>query len=433
MLQRRLLLLLIPCLLVGTMIPVRAGEEWQSRVIGPERSVESIAADSYGRWLVAGSKNDTRLWNLKANDPLAKCTVLRGSPGPISSDGQWLVTMANQQVIWVWNLKTDDPSEEGLEVARCEAIWKSLLGVAIGPNKRWLVTLGGDKVMRLWDLKANGETARPRILMERQGGFIFSTPDGRWLTTGSPAGKVGVWDLAADDPVSKAIVQQIKRERGYAGPQGISPDGRWLVTADPNRRLWDLRAKEPFARHVAEFGGTENVRSLDFSPDCLWLVTGGDDGETRVYDLKKTDPWPKPRELGGHAKDSGVGEVRFTPNGRWLVTGGRNETARLWEMKATGFSPKSVILGGHKGWVEFLSVSPDSRWLVTGASVPNQEFDGAARLWDLKSADPSDVRAVLGGHGGALQDAIFSSDGRWLVTRASDQTARLWDLKAANR
>jgi hypothetical protein len=136
--------------------------------------------------------------------------------------------------------------------------------------------------------------------------------------------------------------------------------------------------------------------------------------------------------LGGHAKDSGVGEVRLTPDGRWLVTGGRDETARLWEMKITGDSPMSVVLRGHKGWVEFLSVSPDSRWLVTGAYIPNQEFDGAVRLWDLKAADPSGVRAVLGGHGGALQDSIFSSDGRWLVTRASDQTARLWDLKAAN-
>jgi WD40 repeat protein len=241
-----------------------------------------------------------------------------------------------------------------------------------------------------------------------------------------------VWDLAADDPVSKALVQQIKKDKGYAGPQGISPDGRWLVTADPNRRLWDLRAKEPFARHVAEFGGTDHVRSLDFSPDSRWLVTGGDDGETRLYDLKKTDPWPRPRGLGGHAKDSGVGEVQFTPNGRWLVTGGRDETALLWEMKAIVESPKSVALRGHKDWVEFLSVTPDSRWLVTGAYVPNQEFDAAARLWDLQAADPSAVRAVLGGHGGPLQNAIFSSDGRRLVTRATDQTARLWDLNAAN-
>jgi WD40 repeat protein len=196
------------------------------------------------------------------------------------------MTIVNEQIIWVWNLKADDPSAEGQEVARCEASWKSFRALAIGPNNRWLVTLNGDKVLRLWDFKAKHGAARPRLLMERQGGFVFRSPDGRWLTTGSPAGRVGVWDLAADDPVSNAVVQKIKKDKGYAGPQGISPDGRWLVTADPNRRLWDLRANEPFARDVAEFGGTDHVRSLDFSSDSRWLVTGGDDGETRLYDLK---------------------------------------------------------------------------------------------------------------------------------------------------
>ena len=91
--------MLTPCLLLGTMIPVRAGEGWQGRVLGPERSVESIAASSDGRWLVAGSKNETRLWKLRANDPLAKCIVLRGSPGTISSDGRWLMTIVNEQII----------------------------------------------------------------------------------------------------------------------------------------------------------------------------------------------------------------------------------------------------------------------------------------------------------------------------------------------
>jgi hypothetical protein len=428
----RIVSLLTHCLLIGTVIPARAGEEWQGRVLRPEGGIESIAVSCDGRWLVAGSKKDTRLWNLKANDPLAKCIVLRGWTGPMSSDGRWLVTTADEQVIWLWNLKADDPSAEGQDAARCEASWKSCRGLVIGPNNRWLVTLGGDHVLRLWDLKAKGEAPRPRALMERQGGFVHSSPDGRWLTTGSQTGKVGVWDLTAEDPVSKAQVQQIKKRKGYAGPQGISPDGRWLVTTDPVRRLWDLHVTKPWTHCIAGLGDTTQVRSLAFSADSHWLATGGDDGQTRLYDLKHADPGSKPRHLGGHVKDSGVGEVLFTPNGRWLVTGGRDETARLWEMKAVGDSPRSVVLRGHKGWVEFLSVSRDSRWLVTGAHIPNQEFDGAARLWDLNAADPSTVRAVLGGHGGSLQDAIFSSDGRSLVTRASDETARLWDLKAAS-
>lgn len=408
----------------------RSGGELQPKILNPAGGVERLAVTPGGRWLVAGCKEDTRLWDLKADDPSAKSLVVRGSAGPVSPDGRWLMTAGIDRTIRLWDLKAKDPSAECQEVARFEASWQPLRGVAVNPDNRWLVTAGGDRVLRLWELKAQGKAAQSQVLMERHEGTLL-TPDGRWLVAGGRTpGAVGVWDLGADDPAATALMRKMK-DKGYTGPQGISPDGRWLVGVTPERRLWDLRAKDPFARHVAEFGGTEHVRSLDFSSDSRWLVTGGDDGLTRLYDLQATDPGSKPLELGGHAKGESVGEVRFSPNGRWLVTGGRDETARLWDMKTIGDSPKSAVLRGHTNWVEFLAVSPNNRWLVTGASVANGEFDRAARLWDLETADPTAVHALLEGHGGSLQDAIFSLDGRWLVTRASDKTARLWDLKAA--
>jgi WD40 repeat protein len=346
--------------------------------------------------------------------------VLRGSAGPISPDGQWLLTVVNGQALWLWNLKADDPSAEGKEVARCEESWKSLRGVVIGPGNRWLVTLGGDRALRLWDLKAKGKAAQPRILMERQGGFLYRSPDGRWLTTGSPAGKVGVWDLAADDPASTALVQQIKKEKGFAGPQGISPDGRWLVTVGPVRRLWRLRAKGPWPRAVGELGDADQVRVLHFSADSRWLATGGDDGQARLYDLAATDPVKRPIVLPGNPKPSNIEGVAFTPNGRWLaVTDG--PTVHLWDMKAPDPSAKRVVLKGHQGPADFLAVSPNSRWLVTRS----------AGVWDLEAADPAAVRVLLGAHGGG--EKLFSPDSRWLVTLDEDKTARLWDLKAATK
>jgi WD40 repeat protein len=307
--------------------------------------------------------------------------------------------------------------------------------VAISPDNRWLVTAARDSALHLWDLKATGEAARPRVLRERHEGHL-STPDGRRLVTGGRnPGTVAVYDLAADDPAATTLVRQVT-DKGYAGAQGISPDGRWLVglgtAGPPVRRLWDLKAKEPWARPVAEFGGTDQVRSMDFSADSRRLVTGGDDGRTRLYDLTAADPAGKPVVLTGHAEGDNVREVVFTPNGRWLVTGSHDETARLWDLRAADPSAGSLVLKGHANPVTFLAVSPDSRWLVTGASFVGK-FDRAARLWDLEAADPSAVHAVLGGHSGSVEQAVFGAEARWLITRTGDKTARLWDLKTAGK
>jgi WD40 repeat protein len=408
----------------------RASEKWQGRILKRERGIESVDVSSDGRWLVAGTKQDTRLWNLKTDDPPARCIVLRGSAGRISPDGRWLTTVVNDRVIWLWNLKAEDPSAEGKEVARCEDDWKSLRGLAIGPNNRWLVTISDDRVLRLWDLKATGKGSKPRVLMERaRQRDIWRSPDGRWLTAPGGDGKVGVWDLAADHPGSKALTYQITIDKKHArmvGPMGISPDGRWLVTVGASRggaggvrHLWDLRAKAPWARAVGELGDADQLRCLEFSADSRWLVTCGDDGQARLYDLTTSDPAKRPIELAGNTKPSNIESVAFSPNGRWLiVTDG--PTVHLSDMNASNRFTKPVVLKGHTGsdLSAFLLVSPNSRWLVTRSPC----------IWDLDAEDTTAVHAVLGDHGEG--EKRFSRDSRWLVSLDRDKTARLWDMAA---
>jgi WD40 repeat protein len=57
--------------------------------------------------------------------------------------------------------------------------------------------------------------------------------------------------------------------------------------------------------------------------------------------------------------------------------------------------------------------SPDGKRVVTTS------FDNTARLWD---ADTGTEAAVLKGH-----SAAFSPDGKRVVTTSADNTARLWD------
>ena len=55
--------------------------------------------------------------------------------------------------------------------------------------------------------------------------------------------------------------------------------------------------------------------------------------------------------------------------------------------------------------------------------------DGTVTLWDVASATP---RETLRGHSNAVQQPVFSPDGKTLYTVSDDGTAIAWDL-AGNR
>jgi WD40 repeat protein/transcriptional regulator with XRE-family HTH domain len=73
---------------------------------------------------------------------------------------------------------------------------------------------------------------------------------------------------------------------------------------------------------------------------------------------------------------------------------------------------------GHIGIIHTAMFSHDGRILVTAGA------DGTARLWDVASHQPL---TPLEGHADSLFDAKFSPNDRLLATAGKDGTARLWD------
>src|SRR5271157_4742570 len=64
----------------------------------------------------------------------------------------------------------------------------------------------------------------------------------------------------------------------------------------------------------------------------------------------------------------------FAPDGR-LVTAGEDGTARVWDLKQPQAQP--LVLRGHEGLITALVFAPDGRLVTAGE-------DGTARVWDLK-------------------------------------------------
>src|SRR5262249_5864545 len=86
--------------------------------------------------------------------------------------------------------------------------------------------------------------------------------------------------------------------------------------------VWDATS----GQSVQQFTSPSPVNAIVFSPDGKAILTGGEDGATRVWDRKSGQ---ERRTLLGHAAK--VDAVGFSPDGRFVITGAADGTARLWE------------------------------------------------------------------------------------------------------
>jgi len=98
---------------------------------------------------------------------------------------------------------------------------------------------------------------------------------------------------------------------------------------------------------------------------------------------------------------------------------------RPWEELAEGSLQVAIlhlrerkIVRGHESGVFGAVFSADGRRVLTAS------YDGTARLWDAATAREL---VVLRGHENLVYSAVFSADGARVATASSDRTARLWD------
>ena len=77
-----------------------------------------------------------------------------------------------------------------------------------------------------------------------------------------------------------------------------------------------------------------------------------------------------------------------------------------------------LILKGHTGFINSAVFSPDGKYVVTASA------DLTARLWDAASG--KELRQFVS-HTDWVEDVAYSPDGKYVVTSSDDSTVRLWD------
>jgi WD40 repeat protein len=247
-----------------------------------------------------------------------------------SADGRRLYSSGYDGIVRVWDLATR--RESGRLAGAHGTIWS----MDISPDGRRLATAGEDKIIRIWPLDRSGP---PLQLSGHQLNIweVRFSPDGRHLATASFDQTARIWDAQS----GASLITLAGHTEAVVGLD-YSPDGRLIATAsdDSTIRLW--RAADGRALRVIDNGN--HVYQLAFSPDGRWLASGGrargavgtlwyqltgSGGEARPVRLWRVADGALVQTL---AQSNDIFQIAFAPDGRHLVSGDDDGRTRVWRL-----------------------------------------------------------------------------------------------------
>ena len=197
---------------------------------------------------------------------------------------------------------------------------------------------------------------------------------------------------------------------GYVSEAKFSPDGKTVLTAsgDGTARIWETYSGKLL--NTLE-GHTKSVKSAVFSSDGKKILTASWDNTARIWD---TSSGTLIKILKGHTNALDI--AIFSPDERKILTKSQyDNTARLWDSS----SGKLIIT------LEFLNPTFDVKYVEFSSDgekilMLNKDL----RLWDTNSGK---LIKILEGHTKLISSAIFSPNGKKILTVSWDNTVCIWD------
>ncbi|MFF3940365.1 AAA family ATPase [Streptomyces phaeofaciens] len=191
--------------------------------------------------------------------------------------------------------------------------------------------------------------------------------------------------------------------------------GGWRVS-------WAITTRAQGERLGAHAGPVTSVAAAVLPDDRALVVSGGEDGTVRVWDLATGQRVGKP--MTGHSGHVASVAAVMLPDGRaWAVSGGQDGTVRVWDVD-TGQSV-CVIQADHGDFPKVAAVVlPDGRALAVSGG-----YDGTVRVWDLATGQR--VGKPMTGHRGwvlSVTTVVLPDGPAWAVSGGQDGTVRVWDL-----
>lgn len=210
---------------------------------GHEQDIYSLDFSLNGRTIASGSGDRTvRIWEMENGKCVLTLSISDGvTTVAISPDGRYVAAGSLDKIVRVWDAQT------GFLVERLEfpdGHKDSVYSVAFTPDGKDLVSGSLDKTIKLWELQAprNAQsTNKGGVCVKTFIGHkdfvlsVASTPDGKWILSGSKDRGVQFWD-----PVKAQVQLMLQGHKNSVISVAPSPTGGLFATGsgDCRARIW---------------------------------------------------------------------------------------------------------------------------------------------------------------------------------------------------
>ncbi len=299
--------------------PEKTGPEWAliNEAVGHQGAVVTAVITPDGRFAVTGGFDKLRVWNLTSD---REVLVFKEHGDlvwsvDVTSDSRLAVSGSSDNTVRVWEL------ESGRQIHSMNRHSGGVTSVDISHDDLYIVSGGNDATIRVWDIKTGKHLSVLQGHTEPVTSVKFNK-DRTKLFSSSIDRSMVRWD-SQTGRIDKRYVTG--NEEIYA--IALSPDDSLLAATTGRGQLliWSTESGTLKAKVLAH--EESPTRAITFSHDGQYVVTGGQDGGLRMFDVQSGE---LKFDLGKY--NNGIYSAAISPDGFHVVAGGGDKKVRHWKL-----------------------------------------------------------------------------------------------------
>jgi WD40 repeat protein/serine/threonine protein kinase len=372
--------------------------------------VEYLKFNSDGTLVSAGADRTVRLWNV-AERKLTR--TFRGHHAEvrvvaIASDGRTIASGDKDGAVLLWDAISTEGKPPEMETINPRYHPGKVTAFTFSPDSQ-TIAVCEDDIVKLYDAATLSPRPTPALGLQGAISDMLFSPDSRLLVAASADGKVAVWNLPEQRPVTNFIASPVGGgvigssfvkgglsllTWGYDNVAREWDSSKWQMTT-----CWSLLPGDKIENTLCSANSTNDLLVLYQSQtSVLQLLDVNNHGERKAFEC--------PYWTSG---------VAISPDGKTIAASCEDGALTLWDTHKLVRTDRirSVLLGLHS-----VAFSPDGKRIAAGSNG-----NEAVKIWDAYSHE--DLLTLIG-KGSVFSDTSFSPDGSTIAACGWSGVLHVW-------